>query len=126
MIHESSVIEEHMLEIVNDPPVTIEKKLRGKYISISFCREYDETFTKNDFPNGVYLFDIGKIQSVVPDTKCDDGERAILKVKYDKDVYPVTLHLNEYASDKVKVAERQHQWRLLSSLSSSDASSSLS
>jgi hypothetical protein len=126
MIHKSSVIEEHMLEIVNDPPVTNEKNLRGQYISILFCREYDETFTKNDFPNGVYLFDIGKIQSVKPDTKCDDGERAIVKVKYDKDVYPVTLHLNEYASDKVKVAERQHQWRLLSSLSTSDASSSLS
>ncbi len=119
-------MEERMLKIMNDPPVTIEKNLRRQYISILFCHKYHETFTKNEFPNGVYLFDIGKIQSVVPDKKCDDGECAHVKVKYDMDAYLVTLHLNEYASDKAKVAERQHQWGLLSSLSTSDASSSLS
>jgi hypothetical protein len=126
MIHKSSAMEERMLKIMNDPPVTIEKNLRRHYFSILFCHKYDETFTKNEFPNGVYLFDIGKIQSVVPDKKCDDGKCAHVKVKYDMDAYLVTLHLNEYASDKVKVAERQHQWGLLSSLSISDASSSLS
>ncbi len=56
-----------MLDIVNNPPSTIDKKLCGQKISISFHREYDFTFTKEDFPGGVYLFDFGKIKSVLPD-----------------------------------------------------------
>ncbi len=74
-----------------------------------------------DFPGGVYFFDIGKIKSVLADVKCDNGTRAIVKVTYDQDVYQVPLNLEYYASDKVKVEEKEHQWRLLTpSLSTSD------
>ena len=69
----------------------------------------------------MYFFDIGKIKSVLADVKCDDGTRAIVKVTYDKDVYSVPLNLEDYTSYKVKVSEKQHQWRLLTpSLSTSD------
>ncbi len=113
MLHESECLKENMLDIVNNPPLTIVKKLCGQKISISFCCEYDFTFTKEDFPVGVYLFDIGKIKSVLPDDKCDDGSRAIVSVTYDEGIYPVLVNLEDYASDKVKVAEKEHQWRLL-------------
>ena len=88
-----------------------------------FCCEYDDNFTKEDFSGGEFLFDIGKIQYVFPGNKCDDGGCALMKVKYDKNVYKVTLHLEDYSSYKVKVAEREHQWRLLTTLSVSDAAS---
>ena len=106
---------------MNEPPLTIEKKLRGQKISILYRREYDGTFTKEDFPGGVFLFDIGKIQSVFPDNKCDDGGRALVKMKCDEIVYKVTLPLKDYASDKVKMAEREHQWRLLTTIFSQDS-----
>ncbi len=108
---------------MNNLPLTIDKKLCGQKISNSFCREYDFTFTKEGFPGRVYLFefDIGKIKSVLPDDKCDDGSRAIVNVTYDEGAYPVPLNVQDYASDKVKVAEKEHQWRLLTpSLSTSD------
>ncbi len=120
MLHERECFNKNMLDIVNNPPLTIVKKLCGQKISISFCREYDFTFTKEDFPGRVYLFDIGNIKSVLPDDKCDDRSRAIMNVKYDEGVYPVLLNLEDYASDKVKVAEKEHQWRLLTPLSTSD------
>jgi hypothetical protein len=121
VLHENECLKENMLHIVNNPPSTIDKKLCGQKISISFQREYDFTFTKEDFPGGVYFFDIGKIKSVLADDKCDVGTRAIVKVPYDEGVYPVPLNLEDYASDKVKVAEKEHQWRLLTpSLSTSD------
>ncbi len=121
MLHENECLNENMLDIVNNPPSTIDKKLCGQKINISFHREYDFTFTKEDFPGRVYFFDIGKIKSVLADVKCDDGTRAIVKMTYDQDVYQVPLNLEDYASDKVKVAEKEHQWRLLTpSLSTSD------
>ena len=99
---------------------TIDKKLCGQKTSISFCCEYDFTFTKEDFTGRVYLFDFSKIKSVLPDDKCDDGTHAIVNVKYDEVHYPVPLNLEDYASDKVKVAEKEHQWRLLTPLSTSN------
>ena len=105
---------------MNNLPSTIDKKLCGQKISILFCREYDSLLQKEDFPGGVYLFDIGKIKSVLPDDKCDDGSRAIVKVTYDEGVYPVSLNLEDYASDKVKVVEKEHQWRLLTPLATPD------
>ena len=113
MLHENECLNENILDIVNNLPSTIDKKLCGRKISISFHREYDLTFTKKDFPGGVYFFDIGKIKSVLVDDKCDDDTRAIVEVTYDKDVYSVPLNLEDYASDKVKVSEKEHQWRLL-------------
>jgi hypothetical protein len=44
------------------------------------------------------LFDIGKIQSVFPDNKCDDGGQALVKVIYVESVYKATLHLMDYAT----------------------------
>jgi len=110
VLHENECLKENMLlDIVNNPPSTIDKKLCGQKISISFHCEYDFTFTKEDFPGGVYFFDIGKIKSVLADVKCDNGTRAVVKVTYDQDVYKVPLNLEDYASDKVKVAEKEHQ-----------------
>ncbi len=120
VLHERECLNGNMLDIVNKLPLTIDKKLCGQKISISFCREYDFTFTKEDFLGGVYLFDIGKIKSVLPDDKCDDGSRATVNVTYDEGVYLILLNLEDYASDKVKVAEKEHQWRLLTPLSTSD------
>ena len=68
----------------------------------------------------MYFFDIGKIKSVLEDVKCDNGTRAIVKVTYDQDVYPVPLNLEDYASDKVRVTEKEHQWRLLTPLCAPD------
>ena len=61
---------------------------------------------KKDFPGRVYFFDIGKIKSVLPNDKCDDGTRASVNVKYDEGDYPVPLNLEDYASDKVKWQKR--------------------
>ena len=106
---------------MNNPPSTIDKKLCGQKISISFHREYNFTFTKEDFPGGVYFFDIGKIKSVSADDKCDDVTCAIVKVTYNEGVYSVPLNLEDYTSDKVKVSEKEHQWRLVTpSLSTYD------
>jgi hypothetical protein len=77
MLHESERLKDNKLDIVNDLPLTIEKKLLGQQISILFHRGYENTFKKEDFPSGVYLFDIGKIQSVMPDTKCDGSGCAL-------------------------------------------------
>ena len=120
VLHENECLNENMLDIVNNPPLTIDNKLCDQKISISFHCEYDFTFTKEDFPGGVYFFDIGKIKSVLADVKCDNGTCEIVKVTYDQCVYPVLLNLEDYASDKVKVAEKEHQWRLLTPLSTSD------
>ena len=92
MLHENECLKENMLDIVNNPPLAIDKKLCGQKISISFHREYDFTFTNEDFPGGVYFFDIGKIKSVLADVKCDNGTCAIVKVTYDQGVYPVPLN----------------------------------
>ncbi len=43
-----------------------------------------------------------------------------MNVTYDKGVYPIPLNSEDYASDKVKVAEKEHQWRLLTLLSTPD------
>jgi len=51
--------------------VTIGKSLCGQKISISFARAYDKSFTKEEFSGGVYMFDIGKIQTVT--IKYNDG-----------------------------------------------------
>jgi hypothetical protein len=120
VLHESECLKENMLDIVNNPPLTIDKKLRGQKISILFCCENDDTFTKEDFPGRVYLFDIGKIKSVLPDDKCDDSSLAIVNVTYDEGADPVPLNLEDYASDKVKVAEKEHQWMLKTPLCTPD------
>jgi len=69
------------------------QKLLGQKISIWFHHDYDDTFTKEDFPGGVFLFDIGKIQSVFPDNKFDDGGGALVKVKCDENVYKLQSYI---------------------------------
>ena len=66
MMHESEVLKYEQLGIVNTSPKTIDDRLRGEMISISYAWDYDSNFTKKLFPGGVYMFDIGKIQSVKP------------------------------------------------------------
>ena len=63
-LHESEGLRLAQLGILNTPPVTIGKSLCGQKISILFARDYDKSFTKEEFSGGVYMFDIGKIQTV--------------------------------------------------------------
>ena len=109
MLHENECLKENKLDIVNNLPSTIDKKLCGQKIIISCHGEYDFPFTKEEYPGRVYFIDIGKIKSVLPDDNCDDGSRVIVNVAYDEGIYPVPLNLEDYASDKVKVAEKEHQ-----------------
>jgi hypothetical protein len=79
-LHESEGLRLVQLGILNTPPVTIGKSLCGQKISISFARDYDKSFTKEEFSGGVYMFDIGKIQTVT--NNYNDGVLE-LKVFYD-------------------------------------------
>jgi hypothetical protein len=115
-MHEIDALKCEQLCIVNTSPKTIDDRLRGEMISISYARDYDSNFTKKLFPGGVYMFDIGKIRSVKPDSKPDGLHE--LEVVYDgySGATQVKLHLNDYASDSVTIPEKQHTWRLLTSL----------
>ena len=114
-LHESEVLRLEQLGILNTPPVTIDESLCGQKISISFAREYDESFTKKDFPGGVFMFDIGTIIKFVTNKHNADGVQ-VLKVDYDEGgPISVPLKLGDYASDSVTIPDRQYQWRLLTS-----------
>jgi hypothetical protein len=65
-MHESEALRCKHLCIVNTSPETIDNRLCGEMISISYAREYDRNFTKKQFPGGVF---IGRITSVTPDSK---------------------------------------------------------
>ena len=115
-LHESQVMQCKQLCIVNTCPETIDNSLIGKMISISYPREYDSIFTKKKFPRGVFMFDIGKIISVIPDSKPDGlHELSVVYDEYDG-VTDVKLQLNDYASDSITIPEKPHIWRLLTSL----------
>ena len=117
-LHESLVLTSENLVKDNPLPASIDKQLCGKMISISICRDYDKTFTKKQFPGGVYMFDIGKIISVLPSgSKHNDDGDGMLKVKYveDNSTSTVSLHLSNYASESITMPTKEHQWRLLSS-----------
>ena len=120
-LHESQVLRFEQLGILNTPPVTIDESLCGQKISISFARDYDKSFTKKEFPGGVYMFDIGTIIKFVKN-KHNDGVQ-VLQVDYEEGgAIPVPLKLDDYASDIVTIPDKQYQWRLLTSLSiTSDA-----
>lgn len=114
-IHEIEALRLGRLCIVNTSPETIDNRLCGEMISISYARDYDRTFTRKQFPGGVFMFDIGRIKSVTPGSM-PDGLHEFLVV-YDgySDVTTVKLHLNDYASESVTIPEKQHTWRLLTS-----------
>jgi hypothetical protein len=63
-------------------------------------------------PKGFFLFDAGKIISVESgiSNKC-----ATIEVDYNENggICKVDIHLNDYASDKVKIPKKCYQWRLL-------------
>ena len=113
-LHESEVLRLEQLGILNIPPVTIGKYLCGKKISISFARDYDKSFTKKEFPGGVFMFDIGKIQTVT-NNKCNDGVLELQVVYEEGGAISVPLKLDDYASDSVTIPDKQYQWRLLTS-----------
>ena len=115
-MHEIEALKCKQLYIVNTSPKTIDDRLCGEMISISYARIYDRNFTKKLFPGGVYMFDIGKIRSVKPDSKPDGLHE--LEVVYDgySGATTVKLHLNDYACDSGTIPEKQHTWRLLTSL----------
>ena len=119
-LHESEGLRLVQLGILNTPPVTIGKSLCGQKISISFARDYDKSFTKEEFPGGVYMFDIGKIQFVT--NKHDDGAQVLKVVYVESGSISVPLKLDDYVSDSVTIPDKHYQWRLLTSLSiTSDA-----
>ena len=111
-LHESEVLRIEKLCIMNNSPSTIDNQLCGKMISISFPCDYNKTFTKKMFPGGVYMFDIGKIQYVVPGSKHNDGLRELI-VLYESGPFSVKIDLGYYASDSVTIPTKEHQWRLL-------------
>jgi hypothetical protein len=114
-LHESEALRCEHLSIVNTSPETIDDRLCGEMISISYARKYDRNFTKKQFPGGVFMFDIGKIKSVTPGSM--PGELHEFHVVYDgySGVTKVKLNLNDYASDSVTIPEKEHIWRLLTS-----------
>ena len=114
-MHESEALRCKHLCIVNTSPETIDNRLCGEMISVSYAREYDRNFTKKQFPGGVFMFDIGRITSVTPDSK--PGGLHEFHVVYDgySGVTKVKLHLNDYASDSVTIPGKEHIWRLLTS-----------
>jgi len=52
-MHESEALRCEHLCIVNTSPETIDNRLCGEMISISYAREYDKNFTKKQFPHRV-------------------------------------------------------------------------
>lgn len=115
-MHESEVMQCKQLCIVNNSPETIDNSLCGKMISISYAREYNHIFTKKKFPGGVFMFDIGRIVSVIPDSKPDGlHEFSVVYDGYDG-VTVVKLQLNDYESDSITIPKKQYTWRLLQSL----------
>lgn len=111
-MHEIEALRFRQLCIVNTSPETIDNRLYGEMISISYARDYDRTFTKKKFPGGVFMFDIGQIKSVNTDSMDGLHELHVLFDGY-SDVEKVKLRLNDYASDSVTIPEKQHTWRLL-------------
>ena len=110
-LHESEHLIIEKLVIENTSPATIDNQIFGKMIRISFHCDYDKTFTKKKNPFGVLMFDIGKIQYVMPGSKHNDGCKGILMVKYvdDNSTLTVSLHINNYASDSVIIPSKEHQ-----------------
>ena len=115
-MHESEVMQCEQLCIVNTSPETIDNRLCGKMISISYAREYNRIFTKKKFPGGVFMFDIGRIISVIPDSKPDGLHEFSVVYEGYSGVTNVKLQLNDYASDSITIPKKQYTWRLLQSL----------
>jgi hypothetical protein len=114
-LHENLVLKVQNLVIVNEAPSCFDQKLVGMMISISFERKYNSIFTKKKFPEGFFLFDIGKIISVESSIS---KESATIKVDYGENgrICDVNLWLSDYASDTITISKKCSQWRLLEQL----------
>ncbi len=77
-LHESLVLKENELVIVDEAPSSFDDELFGMMISISFKQNYNAIFTKKEFPGGFFLFDIDRITSV----QSDSNNGATIKVHY--------------------------------------------
>jgi hypothetical protein len=65
-LHENLALKENNLRVMNVAPSSLDYELVGRMISISFKCDYTVIFTREDFPRGFNLFDVGEIVSVEP------------------------------------------------------------
>ena len=77
-LHESLVLKENELVIVDEAPSSFGNDLIGMMNDISFKQDNNAIFTKKKFPDGFFLFDIGRITSV----QSDSNDGATIKVDY--------------------------------------------
>ena len=110
-LHESLVLKENELVIVDEAPSSFDDDLIGMMISISFKRNNNAIFTKKEFPGGFFLSDIGRITSV----QSDSNNGATIKVDYGEKfgICKVKLFMNDYVPAHVKILQKSTQWRLL-------------
>ena len=110
-LHESLVLKENELVIVDEAPSSFDDDLIGMMISISFKRNYNAIFTKKESPGGFILFDIGRITSV----QSDSNNGATIKVDYGENfgTCKVKLFMNDYVPAHIKIPQKNTQWRLL-------------
>jgi hypothetical protein len=90
---------------MNVAPSSLDSKLVGRMISISFKHNYTVIFTRKDFPRGFNLFNMGKIVSVEPGIS---NKSATIEVDYGENdgKCKVKLCLSDYDTDKVRVSNK--------------------
>ncbi len=110
-LHESLVLKENELVIVDEAPSSFDDDLIGMMISISFKQNNNAIFTKKEFPGSFFLLDIGRITSV----QSDFNDGATIKVDYGDffGICEVKLFMNDYVPAHVKIPRKSTQWRLL-------------
>jgi hypothetical protein len=110
-LHESLILKENELDIVDETPSSFDNDLIGMMISISFKQYNNAIFTKKEFPGGFFLFDIGRITSV----QSDFNNGATIKVDYGENfgICEVKLFMNDYVPAHIKIPQKSTQWRLL-------------
>jgi hypothetical protein len=110
--HEDQVLKMYNMRIMNTTPSSLDSKLVGRMISISFWCDYTVVFTKKKIPKGFFLFDVGKIISMESGIS---NKSATIELDYDENsgICKVEICLNDYVSDEVKISKKCYQWRLL-------------
>ncbi len=110
-LHESLVLKENKLIIVDEALSSFEDDLIEMMISISFKGDNNAIFTKKEFSGGFFLFDIGRIASV----QSDFNDGATIKVDYGENfgICEVKLFMNDYVPAHIKIPQKSAQWRLL-------------
>ncbi len=110
-LHESLVLKENELVIIDEAPSSFDDGLIGMMISISFKQNNNAIFTKKEFPSSFFLFDISRITSV----QSDSNVGATIKVDYGENfgICKVKLFMNDYVPAHIKIPQKITQWRLL-------------